>query len=112
MHEIISIFAQNANQANNVQNEVSNRHQNQDQITQKQTQPQQQQQQQPKAQPKAKPRKMDLSEYDTANDDIISASNAPESAVTSDERVKFFPTLIIKFNECWRASSAANFYFY
>lgn len=42
---------------------------------------------------------MDLSDYDTANDDIISASSAPESAVTSDERVNYesFNDAPIKF---------------
>lgn len=76
------MIAQNQeNQTNIEQNGISNRQQLQDQTNQKQqTQPQQQK-------PKAQPRKMDLSEYDTANDDIISVSNAPESAVTSDERV-------------------------
>lgn len=34
------------------------------------------------------PRKMDLSQYDEIDDDNISTSNAPESAATSDERVK------------------------
>lgn len=32
-------------------------------------------------------RKMDLSEYDNANEDALSASNVPESAATNDERV-------------------------
>lgn len=34
------------------------------------------------------PRRMDLSQYDEIDDDNISTSNAPESAATSDERVK------------------------
>lgn len=69
-----------------MQNGISNIQQIQEQTAQKQqTQPQQQQPPPSKDQP---PRKMDLSEYDTANEDIISVSNAPESAVTSDERVK------------------------
>lgn len=86
---------QNENQANIVQNGKSDRLIiNQDQENQKQ--PIQQQQQE---KPKALPRKMDLSEYDTANDDIISVSNAPESAVTSDERVKtkHFSHLFVSF---------------
>lgn len=74
-----------------MQNEVSNRNQNQNQNQPIQIQPQSQTKQQPqtppKAQPKTQPHRMDLSEYDAANDDIISVSNAPESAVTSDERV-------------------------
>lgn len=91
-----NFVGQNTNQANNVQNEVSNKHHNQDQIIENQTQPQLQQTV-PKVKPKAQPRKMDLSEYDTANDEIISASNAPESAVTSDERVCSFIHSFIQY---------------
>lgn len=85
-------FYQNVNQANNVKNEATNNLQNQIKSAQIQTPPQQKQQQdisqpQQKPKPKALLRKMDLSEYDTANDDIIAVSSAPESAVTSDERV-------------------------
>lgn len=47
----------------------------------------QQKQSKPSPKPRLQPRKMDLSEYDNANDDAVSASNAPESAATSDERV-------------------------
>lgn len=84
------VFTQNVTQANNVEIEPSIKQQNQIRTTQKQTTPEQQQehsQLQRKAKPKAQPRKMDLSEYDTANDEIIAVSSAPQSAVTSDERV-------------------------
>lgn len=41
---------------------------------------------------------MDLSEYDNADDDGVTASNAPESAATSDERVQMNTIPILFWN--------------
>lgn len=91
------------------QTQSQSKQQDQQQLQEQQSQHIQKEEEEENQKPKAKPppRKMDLSQYDDIDDDNISLSNAPESAATSDERVKSRSVLNIislkylHFNTCY-----------